>query len=429
MPAHKVLFVDDEENILRSLKRIFRKDDIEILTALGGAEGLELAKKRDIAVIVSDQRMPRMSGTEFLHQAKQVSPESIRMVLTGYADVNAAMAAINDGEVFHYITKPWKEEDLKRIIWDAIQKYDLLQENKRLRNLIVKQNSILKRLTEDLEGEVLRKNHELLEKNESLEKLNNELNDSFFETIKAFSSLLEMRDFYVGSHSKRVATASRFIAQRFGLSESEVKRIEMAAILHDVGKMSMPDLILQKVPSQMSKNDLLIYQNHPILGQATLMTIKILENLGQIVRGHHELFNGKGFPDGLKGENIPLGARIISVPNTYDNLIYRRSTYRKSFENAAAKYLKGNRNLVFQGKVVDYFLEYLRYQDEAEKKATEMKIDVADVRGGMVLTRDIYTAKGVMLAAKGERLKQSYINRILQYHKMDPIIEGIYVQS
>ena len=429
MASHKVLFVDDEENILRTLRRTFRKDDIEVLTASSGMKGLEFVRLNEISVIVSDQRMPHMTGTEFLSRVKKISPESIRMILTGYADIKATMAAINNGEVYRYITKPWKEDEFRQIIREAIQKYDLSQENKRLRNLIVKQNNMLKKLTDDLEEEVLKKNQELISKNATLEKLNKDLEDSIFETIKTFSSLLEMRDFYVGSHSKRVATASKFIAKRLRLDDVEVNRIEMAAILHDIGKISVPDPVLQKNPSQMTKSEFLIYRNHPIVGQTTLMTIKKLENLGQIVRSHHELLNGKGFPDQLKGEDIPLGARIIAVPNAYDNLIYRRGTYRKSLEDDAIKYLKGNRNILFEGRIVDYFLEYLKYQDEEDKHALEMKVDVSHLREGMVLTRDVYTAKGVLLAPKGERLKQSYINRIIQYNRIDPIIEGIYVHN
>ncbi len=224
MSSHKILFVDDEENILRTLRRVFRKDDYEILTATSGMEGLEILREHnDVAVVVSDQRMPHMNGAEFLKQVKQMLPDAIRMILTGYADIKATMAAINDGEVYRYITKPWKEDEFRQIIHDAVQKYDLQQENKRLRSLIVKQNKMLKKLTDDLEEEVLCKSKELIDKNKSLEKLNRELEDSIFETIEAFSSLLERRDFYVGSHSKRVATASRFIAQQMGLSDKETK--------------------------------------------------------------------------------------------------------------------------------------------------------------------------------------------------------------
>ncbi len=429
MTSHKILFVDDEENILRTLRRIFRKDDYEILTATSGTEGLEILRDHNVAVVVSDQRMPYMTGSEFLKRVKQISPEAIRMILTGYADIKATMAAINDGEVYRYITKPWKEDEFRQIIREAVQKYDLQQENKRLRNLIVKQNKMLKKLTEDLEEEVLRKNKELLEKNKSLQKVNQELEDSIFETIEAFSGLLERRDFYVGSHSKRVANASRFIAQQMGLSEQEVKWVEMAGMLHDIGKIGIPDPILQKVPAQMTKNEMLIYQTHPIIGQTTLVTIKSLETVSLIVRHHHEMLNGTGFPDKLRGEDIPLGARIVAVPNTFDNLIFHQGTYRKSIEKEAVHYLVGNRNVLFEEKVVDHFVDYLGELSEEEKKASERKVHVNELKEGMLLTRDVYTAKGVLLAPKGEKLRQSYINRIIQYDKIDPIIEGIYVQQ
>lgn len=131
----KVLFVDDEENVLRSLKRLFVDEKIEISTATSGKEGLEILKGGGFSVIISDQRMPEMSGVEFLEKARRISPDSVRMVLTGYADVNAAMDAINKGGAYRYITKPWNDNDLIIAILNAVEMANLIREISASRNL------------------------------------------------------------------------------------------------------------------------------------------------------------------------------------------------------------------------------------------------------------------------------------------------------
>jgi DNA-binding NtrC family response regulator len=136
----RVLFVDDEENVLRALKRLFMAEDYEVHTASSGADGLAILKEIEIPVIVSDQRMPVMSGAEFLEKSQEWSPDSIRIILTGYADVEAAISAINKGGAYRYVSKPWIDSDLILLVKDAFDKYFLLKDNKYLTELTLKQN-------------------------------------------------------------------------------------------------------------------------------------------------------------------------------------------------------------------------------------------------------------------------------------------------
>ena len=147
-----LLFVDDEENILSALVRLFRKEDYEIATATSGIDGIKILEAREIALIISDHRMPGMTGVDFLARAKEISPDTVRIMLTGYADLEASIAAINKGEVYRFITKPWNDEDLKLTVRQSLEYRDLVLKNRTLTLTVKKQNEMLKTLEKDYPG-------------------------------------------------------------------------------------------------------------------------------------------------------------------------------------------------------------------------------------------------------------------------------------
>ena len=169
----RVLFVDDEENILRSLKRLVLDEEWSVLTATSGAEGLAVLRKDGpVAVIISDQKMPGLSGTEFLAQTRELSPESQRLILTGYADIHVAVAAINEGGVHRYLTKPWKDQDLLQCLRDSVERYTLRQENRALSDLARRQNEELKEWNAKLKKRVLEQTANIRQKNDALSEVN-----------------------------------------------------------------------------------------------------------------------------------------------------------------------------------------------------------------------------------------------------------------
>ena len=166
---HTVLFVDDEENILNSLKRLLRKEGYRLLTASSGPEALELLGKNDVHVVISDQRMPDMSGTEFFARAREEFPEAIRIILSGYTDVDSITESINKGHIYKFLLKPWNDETLKLEIRQALEQYELRQANKRLHEKVLEQNEELKEMNENLEGMVRERTRDLEIQNQALE--------------------------------------------------------------------------------------------------------------------------------------------------------------------------------------------------------------------------------------------------------------------
>lgn len=166
---HTVLCIDDEQNILNALKRLLRKENYRLLTATGGQEGFDILSQNEVHVVISDQRMPEMSGTEFLKQVKKLYPQVIRIILTGYTDLDTITESINEGSIYKFFLKPWNDQNLKLEIRQALDQYDLIEANKRLHQMIVQQNEELKAINNDLETIVNERTQSLKVQNQALQ--------------------------------------------------------------------------------------------------------------------------------------------------------------------------------------------------------------------------------------------------------------------
>ena len=215
----KILLVDDEVNITKSLRRLLSQVDLyEVLIGNSGDEGLALIRENlDIGVIISDQRMPQMTGVEFLKEALKMVPDAIRILLTGYADIEASIAAINQGAVFRYLSKPWQDDELLATIAEAVEHYQLVSENKRLNALVAKQNAELQDWNSRLKQRVLDQTSQIRAKSESLAEKNQQLRASFGETIEALSGLVGMRNRVDPGHSRNTAELVAAMANAMGL--------------------------------------------------------------------------------------------------------------------------------------------------------------------------------------------------------------------
>lgn len=424
-----VLFVDDEENVLRSMRRLFMDvDSINILTAMSGKEGLGMLKNSEVAVIVSDQKMPEMSGSEFLEKARKMQPESVRIVLTGYADINAAMDAVNKGGASKYITKPWDDNDLMLTVLNSVEIYNLKKENKRLTELTRKQNEELKKWSSELEFYVQQQTIDLTRQNKELKKLNEKLKKNFRDFISAFYNLMELRNKIIYTHSNNVATLVSEMVHEMRLSDAESENIVVAAQLHDIGKIGVSDIILLKNTEELSADETGEYMKHPVRGQAAIDSIEDLREAGLLIRHHHEWYNGDGFPDRLKYEKIPLGSRLIAMADKFDNLT-RNSSSQQEIENA----LKKIRNMMgtqFDPDLYKFLNEAVRGMIPTsipETETVEVELKPNDLIPGLILSRDVRSGTGLLLLRKGATLHGKNIDTLRRGYHLDPSKSGIFV--
>jgi len=436
---HTILIVDDEESILNSLQRVFHKEGYELITARSGQEGLARLKEegKEFSLIISDQRMPGMNGVEFLEKAKNIFPQAARILLTGYSDTEAVVEAINKGGIHRYMAKPWNEEELLFHVHQALKQYDLVVENQKLLALTKEQNEELKELNLHLEEKVLQRTSEINEKNKELEA-------SLYNTVRAFGSLVEMHNPLLAGHERRVGVLSREIAQALTLPEEESTQIEIAALLHDIGKLGFPQRILEYQEDRWNAEDKTLYQKHPKQSQATVQFINKLDNVGILIRGHHERYDGQGFPDQLAEEEIPLGAKIISVADAYDKIANLRLglspslqetmreirstqghlTENEVWQKVAIEHLKRQSILQFDPDVVKVFLNYLASKGIYKG---EKKVGVDDLKEGMVLSRPLYTSWGRFLLPHRATLTKSHIQKLKALSESESLQEMIYV--
>ena len=295
------MIVDDEPANLRLLERLFRRD-YSVVTASSGEEALRLLEQHDVALLVTDQRMPGMTGIELLKRTAEFRPHTVRIVLTGYTDVTALVEAINCGQVYKYVTKPWDNDELKLTVSRALEHY-----------------------------ETGKSRHELALTNQRLVSRLKEMTRGF---VRAIADALEAKDDYILGHARRVRGYAAAIGRRMGLDDAQLEQLTVAAFLHDIGKIGTPDHILLK-PGALTGDERAQMQLHSRRGARMLTDVVDMEEAACAVLHHHEHYDGTGYPEGLRGEQIPLLSRIILVADAYDAMTSPRP-FREAYPHEIA---------------------------------------------------------------------------------------------
>lgn len=282
--TYKLLIVDDEMPNIRLLERLFH-DDYFVLTASSGEEAVTLLDQHDVAVIVTDQRMPGMSGVELLKKTADRRPHMVRILLTGYTDVDALVEAVNCGLVYMYVSKPWKNDDLKLRIARAVQHYE---DNKHQHSLVA-----------------------------ANERLTGRLRDMKLGIVRALAGLLKLKDEYMYEHGSRVSKLATVLAERSNLSGELLSDLKAAAFLHEVGAIGRSDGFMRSDGSSAGKHSSTQLSD---AGSQVLSCVPELRDIADIIYYQSENFDGSGGPIGLIGEQIPLASRIIRLASEYDSL-------------------------------------------------------------------------------------------------------------
>lgn len=393
----RVLLVDDDHNI-----RDIIADTVELLgcTAVHAetiAQAQEAIQKQgDFCMLLCDQRIPDGSGLDFCRQLKKEHPNILRILITGFPDMRVAVAAINDGEIFRFVTKPFTIDDLKIVIHDGLERYRLARENQRLQGALVQAN-------------------------EQLQKVNLSLEKALASSFTLCLDILDRFDHMLASHSFRVARWAVAVARQFSLPKEQIDTIEIAAQMHDIGLISASRSVhgtqqigwdaLPPLPQT-------ALHGHPKAG-AELMRFLQYKEVSEIILAHQEWFNGGGYPFGLAGDRIPLASAIIAVPDAYDEVPMDRPD--------AAKFIEENLGIRFHPEVGRAFLRLLSEHPDYTKQ--EREVLIGELKPDMKLTCNLFSASGVMLVPKGQALTPRLIDYIHRHNQSEPLIQRIYIES
>jgi response regulator RpfG family c-di-GMP phosphodiesterase len=394
---------------------LFRTQGYQVLTAATAAAGLELLADHTVDLVISDMRMPEMDGVQFLERARAARPDALRLLLTGHADVAQIMDAVNRGEIYRYITKPWDDTEILLLVRHALERHALVQDKRRLEALTQRQNEQLRELNQGLEAKVAARTADLKQAHDELLASNEKLKRNFLTSIRVFASIIELRGANLAGHSRRVADLARRIANRMGLEGHETQQVFIAGLLHNIGKIGFSDALLELPLSMMNGEQLNQYKRYPARGEELLMPLDDLGEAAALVRAHQERFDGEGFPDRLAGLDIPLGARILALASDFDNLqIGTLTRNRLSREQAAALVLE-RRGTRYDPAVAAAFEEVITGRSPAAELPQDQALPVSALRPGMRTTRDLIKRDGSLLLSADHVLTERLIRQIAAF--------------
>jgi response regulator RpfG family c-di-GMP phosphodiesterase len=418
-----MLAIDDEPAILSSLTRLMRPDGMRVFTATGGLEGLQVLEEHaaSIGVVVCDYSMPGMTGAELLGTVRLRWPDITRVLLTGNADMTSAARAVNAGKLSSLYTKPWQPEEFREALRQALDHHLALRESRRLRQLADDQAARLEQWNARLEALVT-------ERTTGLERANASLQRGMLETARLLVSLLQQRMPRRTDHYRETARLAGRLAERSGLSEDEVRAIQVAGLIHDIGLVGLPDGLLQGTPGQLPIAGREQYERHSIIGQQMLNSVKELTEMARWIRHHHERWDGRGYPDRLAGPTIPLPARIIAMAAGCVEAVAREggtaSSWRFSQEFAGEfdPTLLALVDDEFRGQIVAVApvmapapepgtVTNEAWSVQAFTGPTE-SVPVRMLRAGMILARPLRSTTGVMFVEADEVLTHQLVERI-----------------
>jgi response regulator RpfG family c-di-GMP phosphodiesterase len=407
-----VLAVDDEPNIVSALRRTLRSKGFTVHTALGGAEGLKVLQSQPVDAIISDMRMPEMNGAQFLQAARATMPEAVRILLTGYADITSTIEAVNHGEIFRYLSKPWDDDVLLSTLHDGLERKRLARERDALLALTRQQNEQLQAHAEQLEQRVQERTRDLQQATDEVKAAHERISADFKGTVKMLSGLLERRPGLAGGCARRVAEHVRRAGPRVGLAGEALQDTLYAALLEDLGKVGFAQDWLETPLNALQGRDRVEFMKHPLHGEGYLMSLPSLRGAGLVLRHLYERWDGKGVPNELEGEAIPLGARVLRAASEYERLRAGVIERRSFSHEDACNWLKNGSGTRFDPAVARALIEVLA---EAAESAPERAMTVADLQPGMVLAQDLTAGSGVLLLSKEHRLDEAMIARLVAF--------------
>jgi response regulator RpfG family c-di-GMP phosphodiesterase len=416
LPA-SILVVDDEPAVLATLRLTLERDGHDVSAVGSPLKALELVRTREFAVIISDQRMPEMMGLDFLGECKKLQPRSSRILITAVLSLPTIVEAINQGEIFRFIAKPWLREEFTATIKNAVNRHELIARNDLLHEQTVSLNGRLQEANATLEHRL----RELATANEALDRANRDLAGKYDHSLDLCTRILNTYDPLLAGQTKSILEICRQMASSGHFSVEEQHALRTGARLCDLGLIGVPRELLRAFrtnPERLSERELAAFHNHPIYSQTLASCVDTAPGVSETIRSHHERFDGQGFPDGISGLSIPWTARCLAVAVTYvESPRSKEETLRQMLE------LAGH---ALDPEAVRLFLKVTQLL-HLPQQVREMMLD--DLRTGMVLANGLFSPHGMLLIGEGQALNSQMIEKIRNHNLISPISQRLLVYA
>ncbi|MFT3783295.1 MAG: response regulator [Nibricoccus sp.] len=412
-----LLIVDDEPIVLAALKETLEREKYHVVATTSALKALEILREREFAVIISDQRMPEMLGLDFLIESKKIRPLCSRILITAVLSLPTIVDAINKGEIFRFVAKPWLREELTATVKNAINRYELIvkndhltQETQRLNQQLTIANNALNEQVKNLEAQ-----------KRELDQANRELATSYEHSLDLCTRILTTYDPLRGGQTKAMVEIAKKMAETEHFSDEERHILRASAWLCDLGLIGVPRELIRNFrsnPERLSERELTTIQSHPIYSQTLASFVDSNPAVGETIRAHHERFDGNGYPDGLRGMGIPWTARCLAVAVWF---IESGSSKDQAIESVIAESGKA-----LDPEAVRLFLK-VTHLLELPRQVKEILLE--ELKPGMVLANGLYSPHGLLLVGEGQSLSSAMITKIRDHNLIDPISQRLLVYT
>ena len=413
--SREILVLDDDTVVLAALKETLERERYNVHAFSKANEALAALDAHAFATIISDQRMPEMTGLEFLDKCKQKQPNASRILITGVLTLNTVIEAVNRGEIFRFLAKPWIREEILATVDNAVQRYALVEANERLSSDTLELNDKLVKANSALEEKI----RQLEQQARDLESTNQALEENFNHSLEICFRLIEAFHPILGEQTKAVVSICKEIASSELLSERESEVLKVSSWLYNLGRIGLPRELLTKSlndPQSLDEQERILLHHYPVYGQTLAGFVEALEEVGLAIRAHRERFDGRGYPDGYSREMIPVPARHLAIAVAFVESALPR--------DEALEFIIRDSGKSFHPEAVRLFMQSSNLSN-LPKKVRELTL--AELEPGMVLAKGIYSPSGLLLVPEEERLTHSIIKKIKEHDFANPITQRLMV--
>lgn len=385
-------------------------------TARSPIEALEILKLHNFALIISDQRMTGMTGLEFLVEARKLQPNASRVLITAVLTLKTVIEAINRGEIFRFLAKPWIREELLATVKNGIQRYQLLELNEKLHRDTLELNRSLAEANAQLQAKVV----EITEQKRRLDEAHVSLRENFDASIELCYRILNTYHPLLGTETRSIVELCDLITRTGVLGESDARVLRTSAWLQNLGLIGVSREVLLKSrqePQHLNESERRLIRNHPVYGQTLASFVDQLSGVGAVIRASHERWDGTGYPDGLRGEIIPPVARILAVAIHFVECGLNREQALESILRDSGR--------GFEPEAVRLFLKATRM---APLPRQVREVLFSELQPGMVLAKGLYSPTGLLLIPEGTVMNERSLAKIRDHNTVDPLNQRLLVQ-
>ncbi|AAY94125.1 two-component system response regulator [Pseudomonas protegens] len=426
----EILLVDSQEVILQRLQQLLSPLPYTLHFARDATQALQLLASREVDLVISAAHLPQMDGPTLLARIHQQYPSTTRILLTGDPDLKLIAKAINEGEIYRYLSKPWDDQELLLALRQALEHQHSERERLRLQDLAQQQNAELKALNTLLEKRVAARTSELQQTADMLDLAYEELKPSYATGAELFSLLVNQRLPADKQTNRRIIELVRAYCKVQGIDPGAQRDLAMAAALHNIGKLSWSDSMMTSPADLLHHHQRERYRAYPAQSESLLMTLEPVQDAARLIRHHQEHWDGSGFPDHLKGDAIPLGSRLLKLAVDFIELQCGLILERHMNSDEALVFIRKYAGRLYDPDLVEGFIQVCAvYLSDVTLGDPSVKVlSTRELAAGMILARNLNADNGMLLLNAGKVLNLPLVDKLIAFETMEGARYSVFVK-